>query len=646
MDLHPGGKNRRVFESQQTNVDPIRRALDESEDWYQDLIDHSQDLLCVHDLDGRLLSISPAPARLLGYSIEEMLRTPMREFIAPEFRDEFDSYIKQIEREGEARGLLVVVTRSGERRLWEFSNTLRREGMAKPVVSGMARDVTEQRHTEKLLQEATEGLLHRVQESERVIRELRLFRTLLDQSNDAIEVIDPETLHFLDVNEKACSELGYSREELLSLGVYDIDPIVTNASIAKAKERLRASGSLVVESRHRRKDGSTFPVEVSMKRVQLEREYVIAISRDLTLRKESEARLEASEDRYRAVHERSPVGICWVESDTGRFLAVNPKFCEIVGRTEPDLLNRDFQSITHPDDLVENCEKLRQLSEGKLRHYEMEKRYFRPDGSVRWVEVAVVTMGAERERPHWHMAIVQDITARRRAEERLREYERVVESLEEMIVVVDRDYRYVIANRAFLQRRGLQKEQVIGHRVDEVVNRESLDFVIERLDECFQGKVVQCEMKYRYPQTGERDLLISYFPIEGPTGVDRIACILQDITERKRAEEALRKSEEKFSKAFRQSPMALTLSSIKNHHYIEVNETFERLTGWRRDEVIGRTALDIGLWAPAEPDLAKLLLTEGSVRNVEARYRMRDGSVRIGLSTAEVMELNGDPCML
>jgi PAS domain S-box-containing protein len=652
MDLHPGPKNRPVFEVTPAETDPIRRALHESEDWYQDLMDHSQDLLCVHDLEGRLLSVNPASARQLGYSTEEMLRIPMREHIAPEFRNEFDAYLKRIEREGEARGLLLVVTRLGEQRIWEYSNTLRREGTALPVVSGTARDVTELRQTEKLLQEATEGLLHRVRENERVIRELKLFRTLIDQSNDAIEVVDPETLRFLDANEKACLDLGYSRGELLSMEVLDIDPAINGYSITKVRETLKKSGFMVMESVHRRKNGTTFPVEVSMKWVRLERDYVITIARDLTQRKETEARLQESESRYRAVHDRSPVGICRVETRSGRFLEVNPKFCEIVGRTEQDLLGRNFQSITHPDDLARDLEKLQRLSPGEVRHYEMEKRYIRPDGLARWAEIEVVPMRPEGDGPVWHLAIVQDITERKRAEERLREYERVVEGLEESIVVIDRGLRYVIANRTFLNWRGMQEGQIVGKLVldrlaSEAASDETLRLIKQKMEECFQGKVVQFETKYKFPRLGEKDVLATYFPIEGPKGVDRIACVLRDITERKQAEEALRKSEETFSKAFRLSPMALTLSSIKHHHYIDVNETFEHLTGWRRDEVIGRTAVDLGLWAPADgADLAKLLLTEGSVRNVETRYRMRDESIRIGLSTAEVIELNGEPCML
>ena len=629
MDLHPGPTNRPVIEVTPAKTDPIRRALQESEDWYQDLMDHSQDLLCVHDLEGRLLSVNPASARQLGYSVEEMLQIPMREHIAPEFRNEFDTYLKRIEREGEARGLLLVVTRLGEQRIWEYSNTLRREGTALPVVSGTARDVTELRQTEKLLQEATEGLLHRVRESERVIRELKLFRTLMDQSNDAIEVVDPETLRFLDANEKACLDLGYSREELLSLGVLDIDPAVNGPSIAKVKEVLRKSGFMVMESVHRRKNGTTFPVEVSMKRVQLERDYVIAIARDLTQRKETEARLQESESRYRAVHDRSPVGICRVETRTGRFLEVNPKYCEIVGRTEQDLLGRNFQSITHPDDLARNLEKLQRLYQGEVRHYEMEKRCIRPDGSVRWAEIEVVPMWPEGDGPGWHMAIVQDITERKQAEEDLRNSERQQQRIAKQL---ETERARLIEAQAVAKVGSWEidlpnleitwSEQT--HRIFETepshFRPRRPDFVklIHPEDRAKVDAVFEASLERGAPSTVEYRIVMAdgrvklleehwkVFHNEQGSPV-RLVGTCRDITERQQAEEALRSSEEKYRLFVSQSsegifreeldaPLSINLPEDELVHHIlfdsylgECNDALARMYGLESGkELVGK----------------------------------------------------------
>jgi PAS domain S-box-containing protein len=120
------------------------------------------------------------------------------------------------------------------------------------------------------------------------------------------------------------------------------------------------------------------------------------------------------------------------------------------------------------------------------------------------------------------------------------------------------------------------------------------------------------------------------------------------VEEQKQAEGTLRKSEEKFSKAFRESPIALSLSSVKDHRYIEVNETFERRTGWSRDEVIGRTPLDIGLWTDfvQRDDFLSRLSNEGCVRNFEISARTKNGEVRTGLGSGELIEIDGQPCAL
>ena len=121
-----------------------------------------------------------------------------------------------------------------------------------------------------------------------------------------------------------------------------------------------------------------------------------------------------------------------------------------------------------------------------------------------------------------------------------------------------------------------------------------------------------------------------------------------DITERKKMEEALRTSEEKFSKAFRQSPLAVTLINARDHRYIEVNETFEEMTGWRRDEVLGRTPMELGIWVdPSHRDkIAEELLAGKQVRNINFMFRTKDGTVRAGLGSSELIQIDGELCTL
>src|SRR3981081_174921 len=108
MPSHPARRDRSIPNGTLAELHPIQRAVRDNEDWYRDLVEHSQDLLCIHDLQGQLLSVNSAPARVLGYSVEELLLIPMREIVAPEFRPEFDEYLRRIQQTGESRGFLVV----------------------------------------------------------------------------------------------------------------------------------------------------------------------------------------------------------------------------------------------------------------------------------------------------------------------------------------------------------------------------------------------------------------------------------------------------------------------------------------------------------------------------------------------------------
>jgi PAS domain S-box-containing protein len=120
------------------------------------------------------------------------------------------------------------------------------------------------------------------------------------------------------------------------------------------------------------------------------------------------------------------------------------------------------------------------------------------------------------------------------------------------------------------------------------------------------------------------------------------------VEEQQNTTQALKKSEEKFSVAFRECPSAFALTRLKDDRFLEVNETFERLTGYSRDELIGRSPFDIHLWEnPSHRlELLKQLRKEGKLRNVEVRFRIRDGGIRIGLASAELIEIDGEQCLL
>ncbi len=214
-----------------------------------------------------------------------------------------------------------------------------------------------------------------------------------------------------------------------------------------------------------------------------------------------------------------------------------------------------------------------------------------------------------------------EVNQRKCVEETLREYQKVIESSEDMIAVVDHHYKYLLANARFVQYRGLDREQVVGRPVPEVLGEDVFEKVVKKnLDACFQGEVVQYEMKYTYPELGERDLLVSYFPIENPDGVDRATSVIRDITERKRVEE-------EYRTILRTTMDGFWITDIQGR-FLDVNDAYCRLIGYSRDELLNMRISDVESAERPEETAARIqrIMETGGDR-FETRHRCKDGRI-------------------
>jgi len=247
-------------------------------------------------------------------------------------------------------------------------------------------------------------------------RQIKIFRSLLDSAPDEIQVVDPATLHIIDINESACIKLGYTREELLALRAPDID--TTDPEMHKEiSERLLRDGTAIFETQHKRKDGSTFPVEITLRSITLDRPYALGIARDITERKLAEQKLIKSEAEFRAVTTAAQDAILLID-DEGLIVSWNPAAERILGFSAQDAIGRDAHELFVPSrfhaDFKKGFASFRETGTGAVIGKTLELEAFRKDGSEFPVELSV---SAIKLKGRWHaVGILRDITERKLAE--------------------------------------------------------------------------------------------------------------------------------------------------------------------------------------------------------------------------------------
>jgi PAS domain S-box-containing protein len=308
-----------------------------------------------------------------------------------------------------------------------------------------------------------------VTERKRAEEALTLFRSLIDRTNDSIEVVDSDTGRFLDVNERACLAHGYTREEYLSRTVVEIAPPDAAPVVEAALVQLRHTGSVFVETVHQRKDGSTFPVEVNAARIRLDRDYVVAVVRDVSERKRAEEQLRQREVDLKLALDAGRLGDWKWNVVTGE-VTWSP-LCKALYGLPPDAeVSYDrFLAAIHPDDRARVAASLGRVLETGA-DYEEEKRTVWPDGSVHWTAARGRVYRDATGRPLHVSGVTMDVTGRRRAEEELRA------SLQEKVVLLKEVHHRVKNNLQLVSsllslQAGAMKDRAVKEALTESQNR-------------------------------------------------------------------------------------------------------------------------------------------------------------------------------
>ncbi|HXJ87497.1 MAG TPA: PAS domain S-box protein [Candidatus Binatia bacterium] len=512
-------------------------VLRESEDRYRDLVEHSEDLVCTHDLRGHLLSVNPAARRLLGYEIDELLMTSMRDFIAPEFRPQFDQYLEKIQAKGADSGCLCVLTKDGRRRIWEYRNTLRSEGVPFPVVRGMAHDVTERKQVQDAL---------RLSE-----QRMRLF---IEHAPAGAALLDRE-MRYIQASRRWRTDYGLGDRDIIGVSHHELFPELPERW--KEAHRRCLAGEILREEcdRFERADGRVQWVRWELfpwyEKEQIEG--IAIFAEDVTAKELARQALRVSEQRYRTLFEKAiaAVGIITLG---GKVIDCNNAWARMFGHSSAAEC-RDRQIQNYYRDPAERDPLLEELREKGL-FANRELLLCRKDGTPFWVLLNSVLLEAGQEEPLIQSTMFE-ITERKQAEDSLRRREEhfriLVEQASDGIFIANQHGNYVDVNSAGAEMLGYTREEILQLSISDVVTSEERHRIAGETAQVAAGQSLRNEWKFERKDG-------SVFPGEVsarclPDG--RLQGILRDITERKRTEEILRQSEERFRVALNDSPITV-----------------------------------------------------------------------------------------
>jgi len=407
------------------------------------------------------------------------------------------------------------------------------------------------------------GIIFDITARKEAEQQLRLWADAFEHCAHGLVIGDPRTNRVMACNPAFAQMQQWTVEETVGAPILSLYAPPEQEEVRHQLALADRTGKAQYETYMTRKDGKRIPVQmdvVSVSDQDGKLRYRVATRQDISARKQAEEKLRQSENHFRALFEARAVGSVECEAKTGRFLRVNQKMCEIVGYSAEELQERTFAEITHPEDWDFTTDKYQLFITGKVPEYEVEKRYLRKDGSIVWVGVNSSLLLDEEGHP-WHtVAVIQDITKRKQAEEELRESEIRFRTLFEQSalgkIIIDDNLKVVDCNRTIAQILGYSHEELLERGTDDFEASSARTEITREGETTRQNGNTPFQTLYR-TKTGElRNVLVvaTNIRIKGKTfGYNSIL----DITDQKRAEEGLQRERLRLEKIASSSPSVI-----------------------------------------------------------------------------------------